>query len=298
MAFPSLPLDTRAKYVSGIPGVDTNNETATPAVRHDMSTAVARSAPWTIYPKRYFDAAPTWFKWNNLTIADVHSLRSEPGFEGQHIYFHRNHPIQFVRLVGIVVDIALAAEKYLLLSLDDGSGACIEVKTTLRTRSERDDAEYPSNTLVDNLNFHTSLGLPSVLVNNQPIGVGTVVKAKGTIDAFRDARQLKLERIWVVTETNEEVKAWSETANWKRDILSKPWVLTQEQRNKIDEQIRADSLQRQARAEKKRLRDAKDVERKKRRAHKMEKRRAQEETINNAGALPGSNEVPNRVTDS
>lgn len=36
----------------------------------------------TIYPAYSFRASPTYFAWVKLTCADIHALRSEPGFEG------------------------------------------------------------------------------------------------------------------------------------------------------------------------------------------------------------------------
>lgn len=35
-----------------------------------------------IYPAFCFQASPTYNKWVKLTAADVHGLRSHPGFEG------------------------------------------------------------------------------------------------------------------------------------------------------------------------------------------------------------------------
>lgn len=263
-----------------------------------MIRRATNPSSYDIYPKRYFNASPTWFAWNNLTAADVNSLRTEPGFEGQQIYFHLNHPIRFVRLVGLIVDIEIKAGKHILISLDDSSGACIEIKTSLRQVKEDDHDEYPSNTLVDNLDVHTNLGATSVCINKQPIEIGTIVKAKGTLDSFRNTCQLKLERIWVVKDTNEEVKAWSETANWKRDVLSKPWVLTREQREKIDEQIARDESKERERSKRKRAHDAKYAEKKKRKLEKVEMKRKREELKYNAGALPGSSLLPMRMTDS
>lgn len=263
-----------------------------------MSTRARSSNDPPIPFKRYFDASPTWFAWNHLTAADVAALRTEPGFEGQHIYFHLNHPIHFVRLVGLLSYVEIKAGRYLLLTLDDGSGACIEVKTTLRERKAGDHAEYPSNTLVDNVDVHVELGLPALRINNEPVEIGTVIKAKGTIDTFRNTRQLKLERIWVVKDTNEEVKAWAETAKWKRDVLSRPWNLTQAERDDIDARIEKHAEKERERSQKKHAHNKQHEERKKRKLEKDERRRKREEEMYNAGALPGSGSIPTRITDS
>ena len=264
-----------------------------------MSPRSARSSEFQLYPKRYFDRSPTWNQWNDLTAADVQALRTERGFEGQQIYFHLNHPIRFVRIVGIVVDVEITkGGKHVLISLDDGSGSCIEAKTALREIKPDDDAQYPSNTLVDSLHVLITLGLPSLHVNNAAIDIGTVVNAKGTLDSFRNVRQLKLEMIRVVKDTNEEARTWAKTARWKRDVLSQPWVLTKEQRDAVDDSIRRDELSARERAKRKRAWQAKHGETHRRRQEKLEKRRRSEEDKLNAGALPGSNVIPNRVTDS
>ena len=264
-----------------------------------MTKRVTHPPEHQIYPKRYFDASPTWFAWNNLTTTDVQNLRQEPGFEGQQIYFHFNHPIRFVRLVGLVVDIEITRSgKYILITLDDSSGACIEIKTVFREVGEDDTAGYPSNTLVDSLDVRISLGLPTVYVNKKAINIGTAIKAKGKLDSFHDTRQLKLERIWIVKDTNEEVKAWAETAKWKREVLGKPWVLSKRQREEIDEKIARDAVKERERSKRKRVHDAKHAEKKEMKLEKHEARRKRQEDTFNAGALLGSEVLPTRITDS
>ena len=263
-----------------------------------MNTRATHPVAYQIYAKRYFDASPTWFQWNRLSATDVHALREERGFEGQNIYFCLNHPIRFVRLVGLIVDINLVAEKYIILTLDDSSGACIEIKTEMRAVQEDDHAEYPSNTIVDNVDAVVTWGVPTLYVNKEPADIGTVVKIKGTIDTFRKNRQLRLERAWIVKDTNEEAKAWAETAQWHRDVLSKPWVLTATKRAEIDEKINRDAVKDREKMQKKRAMDSQHAERKRHRGERAEERRRREEEKYNAGALLGSHSVPMRVTDS
>lgn len=251
-----------------------------------------------IYPKRYFDASPTWFQWNKLTAADVHALREEPGFEGQNIYFHLNHPIRFVRLVGVVVEIDITpGAKHILISLDDSSGACIEIKTSFRNVNEHDRTEYPSNTLVDSLDVIVKLGHPIVLINKQRVELGTVINVKARLDSFRKQRQLVPELLRIVGSTNKETKAWSETAEWKRDVLSKPWVLRQEQRDAVDAEIkRAADKERIVNRTRKKY-DDRRAKKKERHLEKLESRRKRWDITLNAGALVGSNVLPGRGTD-
>ncbi|KAG8531066.1 uncharacterized protein KY384_004423 [Bacidia gigantensis] len=65
------------------------------------------------------------------------------------------------------------------------------------------------------------------------VDVGTVVKLKGSIGTWWGNRQIKLERIWILHTTSQEVSAWSETVAFHTDILRKPWMISEE------EQIRA-----------------------------------------------------------
>ncbi|KAK5174205.1 uncharacterized protein LTR77_001285 [Saxophila tyrrhenica] len=255
--------------------------------------------PAPIYPKRYFSASPTWFAWNKLTSSDLHTLREEPGFESQHIYFHLNHPIRYVRLVGLVVDIDVRVGKYILITLDDSSGACIEIKTEARVVRDGDGAEWPSNTVLDNLDLVTGIGRPpSLLVDRKAVDIGTVVKVKGTIDTFRGTRQIQLERIWIVKDTNDEAKAWAETAEWKRDILGRPWVLSKAQRQAMDAQAEREAREERQKAQKRRVRSAESERKREEKERRGEEKRRAREVKLDKGALVGSSVVPMRVTDS
>nr|POE47102.1 hypothetical protein CFP56_00434 [Quercus suber] len=243
---------------------------------HDMpySTALPLCP---IYSKKYFSSAATWWAWNRLTIRHVHSLRSIPGFEGQNIFFHLNWPIQYVRLVGLVVDIELAPNcegRYTLLTLDDGSGACIVVKITRRRVWPGDDSVYPSNTTCDHVDVHVLLGLPSVRILGQAISIGDVIRVKGTISTFRHVRQIELKLAAVVRDTNEEASAWRETVAWSREKLARPWVLTQKDRDAVDAEERQKSLALRERAAKRRDIGVKLAEKQRRKDEKHEAQRS------------------------
>ncbi|GAB1741065.1 hypothetical protein NU219Hw_g6314t1 [Hortaea werneckii] len=243
----------------------------------------------TVHPRRYFDASPTFQHWNKVTCADVHALRSEPGFQGQGIYFHLNHPIQYIRVVGLLVDIqTVAGGKYTLLTLDDSSGECLVLKIKSRDLRQSNE-EYPSNTEIDNVDVLVSLGDTTVLLNSAPLQIGDVLKAKGTVEFFRNKRQLDLKRLFLVPSTNAEAQAWSETAKWKRDVLSKPWLLTQEARDEIDKDILRQAQKERDHARRKQDRSRKVEEKRRRHDEKAEVKRKKLDAIYNAGALKGSN---------
>lgn len=259
------------------------------AKQHHVRRAVpAAPSPPQLYPRRYFPASPTWTTWNSLTAADVHALRTERGFEGQRVYFYMNHPIQFVSVVGLLVHVETYAEgKYTVLTLDDGSGECMDVKVKRTERVELDDTLW--HTEAEHVNVGVNLGQPAVYLGEVPIEIGAVVKAKGTIDSFRNVRQLELKRLFLIKDTNAEAAAWSKTAEWKRKTLSTPWVLTQSQREKVDEQIRLQERQEREHARKKKAWDARTLDKRRRHDEKHELKRREKEAKYNAGALKGSN---------
>ncbi|KAK1064805.1 hypothetical protein LTR74_008378 [Friedmanniomyces endolithicus] len=241
-----------------------------------------------IYPKRYWNASHAFINWNKLTALDIHNtLRTEPGFEGQDVYFFGNHPIRFVRVVGLLVDIETRG-RYTILSVDDSSGACIDVKVTSRAVAAGDESEYPSNTTVDNVDVRLDRGLPTLHLDFRPAALGSVLEFKGTISIFRNTRQLDLKRLWVVPDTNEETAAWVKTAKWKRDVLSRPWVLTQEERDAIDDKIRREERKDRAKVKMKREWVAKHGAERLRHEEKNEGKRKRAEARMNVGALKGS----------
>jgi hypothetical protein len=178
------------------------------------------------------------------------------------------------------------------LTIDDGSGANIELKIVRVPPSERSAVVASTKTTMKNVEVISQFGVFEVMVDNQRLDIGTVVKAKGTISEFRGIKQLDLKRIWVVTTTDEEAQAWAETAAFKQEVLSKSWHLTFADKKKIktDEKMEKKKMKeyqrRKAEHEVKReeQRQAREIylaEREK----KMEIRRRKEEAMMNAGAL-------------
>ncbi|KAF2675718.1 hypothetical protein K458DRAFT_471200 [Lentithecium fluviatile CBS 122367] len=256
-----------------------------------MSTL--QSTPqYRLYPAYCFRVSPTFNAWVRMTAADVQALRTEPDFQSQHIYFHLNHPIRFVRVVGVVVAIDDINLRYTVLTLDDGSGANIEVKIVRLTTDIYNPAESPSNTTIDNVNVISQPGIFEVTVDHQQVDIGTVINAKATLSEFRGAKQLELKRIRIVSTTNEEAQAWAETAVFKQATLSKPWRLTSVEHKKITKEIKLERKKAQEYERRKVEHDAKKNEQRKAREEylaqkeaKLEVRRRKENIIMNAGAL-------------
>lgn len=196
-----------------------------------------------------------------------------------------------MRLVGLIVAIETISSYFSLLTLDDGSGACIEIKINHRKMQAGDEAEYPSNTNVDNLDVLMHLGLPTILVDKQPIDIGTVVKVRCTISVYRRTRQLELKKTLVVKDTNAEAAAWKEVAEYKRDVLARPWVLTTSDQDRIDRETRKEELRLREKSKRRVRYEAKMAEKRREHEERVARRNAQCEQFYNAGALPGSEAI-------
>ncbi|KAK4553144.1 hypothetical protein LTR86_009871 [Recurvomyces mirabilis] len=252
----------------------------------------SRARNHVIYPKRYWDESATWKNWNKVTAADIHhALRTESGFEGQNVYFYGNHPIQFVRVVGLLVDTEQRG-RYTILSIDDSSGACIDVKIERRHVKVGDEAEYPSNTSIDNVNVKIDLALPTLILNAKPVDIGTVLEVKGTVSVFRNTRQIDLARLFRVKDTNAEAAAWVKTAQWKTDVLSQAWILSTEQRRRVDEKVREEERQERERKNKRQEWSAKHADKRRDQEEKKEAKRKRSELKYSTGALYGSHLLP------
>ncbi|KAF2237236.1 hypothetical protein EV356DRAFT_442330 [Viridothelium virens] len=209
-----------------------------------------------IYPAWCFSISPTYNTWVKLTAAEVHELqRAKGGFQGQKLYFWVNHPIRFVRVVGPIVAIDDINPKYTILTLDDGSGATLGIKIIRRQLDDPNNpVDCPDNTEVANLNVISSLGVSELALAGNLLDIGTVVKVKGTLEEFRGVKQLELKRISIVKTTDEEVKAWNELAQFRKNILSEPWKLSNREIKQLEDGIAAQRRKDEERTRQKRER--------------------------------------------
>ncbi|MCJ1284459.1 hypothetical protein MMC26_003791 [Xylographa opegraphella] len=252
------------------------------------------------HPAYCFSASPTFSTWAKLTAADVHTLTTREGFEGsnpcislstlfsqtrasspvlkrsshpaaQKIYFYLNHPIKWVRLVGVIV--AFDASDYrITFCLDDSSGKIVEV-TCPRDRST--GAGVPTNIVHGATVPKTPTQPPpfkgrtlsGISIDLAGFDVGSVVKVKGGIGSFRGERQLELERI--IPTTTAEAAAWREAQHFHSAVLSVPWFLSPDEQRLLKEE--ADGTAR--RAEEKARRKAERETRRRKRAERAERER-------------------------
>jgi len=179
-----------------------------------------------------------------------------------------------------------------VLTIDDGSGATIELKIVRIPPPDKNPLDTSSSTKLSNVHVISQFGVFEVVVDNQRLEIGTVVKAKGTISEFRGSKQLDLRRIWVVATTDEEAQAWAETAAFKQEVLSKPWHITSTEHRQIKANMKSEKKKLQEYERRKAEHEAKKEEQRQareaymaQREMKLELRRRKEEVMMNAGAL-------------
>ncbi|KAJ5959297.1 Nucleic acid-binding OB-fold [Penicillium vulpinum] len=240
--------------------------------------ATVKNENLVFYPAFCFKASPTHFTWVKMSAADVHRLQTSRDFVGENMFFYNNHPIQFVSLVGIIVartDIPWRT----ILTLDDSSGATIDIavlkktepnpNTTSQKTPTTDPEQTPWSSFSLTAPTATSLTKTTHITSKDRAEIdisalqpGTLVRVKGTLSKFRSQMQLHLERFWLVGDTNAEMQFLDTRLRFFIEVLSVPWVLT-------DEEIKA--LRRDAER-----RDERVLENK-RRAERAARKRAERE---------------------
>ncbi|KAK8044605.1 hypothetical protein PG993_004629 [Apiospora rasikravindrae] len=89
------------------------------------------TSKYEFYPEYCNAISPTINKWCPLTAHDIHGLSWKVRIDNQkYVFFHLNHPIHWVRIVGVVVAIDSFYSRR-IYTIDDSSGACIECCTGL-----------------------------------------------------------------------------------------------------------------------------------------------------------------------
>ncbi|KAH8897004.1 hypothetical protein GQ53DRAFT_837748 [Thozetella sp. PMI_491] len=187
-----------------------------------------------IYPQYCFCLSPTINRWCHLRASDIHALTCHPGFEGQNLFFHLNHPMKWVRIAGVVVAIDEYAHRK-IYTVDDSSGSTIECVVTIPKPPEPADATNKAKrghfvTAKKQKNAENKAGGAESTEGKEvpidgDIDVGHILDVKGGLKVFRDMKQVHAEKIVHLRSTQQEVQFWNKVAELRRDILSKPWVL-------------------------------------------------------------------------
>lgn len=225
-----------------------------------------------IYYSAYtHSASPTYFKWVNLTACEIHrSLTHRPGYthswltagrgfdrDQPHLLFYLNHPIQFVQVVGIVVNTEEWYERFWLFTVDDSSGHTIDVVCRKPDPKKKDETRSFASEDAEGKQIHEDILKLSQQVQSN-VQIGAVLQVKGTITVFQrnrtvdvvrsdlddndgtdfqkksDAvRQISLQRLTLIHDTNAETTLIAARTKFFTEVLSKPWQLSKKEQEKL-----------------------------------------------------------------
>ncbi|EFQ30298.1 OB-fold nucleic acid binding domain-containing protein [Colletotrichum graminicola] len=178
-----------------------------------------------LYPRYCLHLSPTFNTWCLLHASDIHALESVPEYEVQNFYFHKNLPIKWARIVGIVVAIDDFPGRR-IYTVDDSSGACIECVVALKTPPPS-DASAPKPDTRGWLSSNRPQPQPPA--DCVDVDVGSVVDVKGGLATFREEMQIRVEKVRILKSTEQEVALWERRTRFRNEVLLQPWVLSQKQ---------------------------------------------------------------------
>ena len=199
----------------------------------------------TFYPAYCYPASPTYFIWVKLSCHDIHHhLRNSrqnkqhlqhQSSTGKPLYFYLNHPIQFIQIAGIIVAIEDFHPHIFLLTLDDSSGATIDV---IWRKPKPQDAAAAAK-VTDQTKPTNDDDPPSLLPLLETLKIGTTLIAKGTLSSFRQTLQLTLLRASVITPA-QELNHIAARTSFLLSSLSQPWSLSARAQARLHKQASGD----------------------------------------------------------
>lgn len=195
-----------------------------------------------LYPQHCFKLSPTVNTYPHLRARDIAALTTHAGFHGQDVFFHLNHPIQWVRIAGVVV----AVDEYpgrRIYTVDDSSGVCIECLVDVprtdaaltaavaaaaagKTEAAVAGKVDPKHTRKGAQEAARTAAVAPKRVVSEEVDVGTVMDVKGGLSVFRGNKQIKILKATVLRSTEQEVAFWEKIQKFRRDVLDQPWTLT------------------------------------------------------------------------
>ncbi|KAK9448370.1 telomere regulation protein Stn1-domain-containing protein [Limtongia smithiae] len=148
------------------------------------------------YFRRYYALSPTYTKWVPMMISAIEELTAMK-IAGRTDYFWKNHPVQFVSVFGICIDL-LVRDTITTVDIDDSSGQMIScVITDYIQKCELRHRVPP---------FFISV-------------YGTICDKR-----YRGRRQLAATKMEIVTSPIREAMFWQDVLQFRK-ILERPWRL-------------------------------------------------------------------------
>ncbi|RAH59594.1 hypothetical protein BO85DRAFT_476258 [Aspergillus piperis CBS 112811] len=176
------------------------------------------------YPAYCFKASPTHFTWVKMAAVDVLRLKRRPEFPDPKTYFYKNHPIQYISLLGIITS-RTDLPTLTILTIDDSSGATLDVVVQKAIPTLTISTSTPQSGMY-NTHISPTTALP---LDITPYPPGTLAHVKGTVTTFRGVNQLQLERVFPVRDTNAEMRFVDQRSRCLVEVLDVPWRLGREE---------------------------------------------------------------------
>ncbi|ODV93325.1 hypothetical protein PACTADRAFT_35953 [Pachysolen tannophilus NRRL Y-2460] len=162
-----------------------------------------------------------------LFIKDVLNLKAVSAVYFQNpllrnLYLLQNHPFQKIRVTGRVLAenvVTIKEEKFYLLSIDDSSSAQY-------LTCKLSEARYLGCGLVPDKSY------------------GKILILYGELEVFKDIKELHAEYAEVIGNEGDlsvELEQWKEYLDFRKKILSKPWVVNIHEQDENDAVINIDS---------------------------------------------------------
>ncbi|KAJ8064654.1 hypothetical protein OCU04_006977 [Sclerotinia nivalis] len=256
------------------------------------STSALELAP--LLPLNLYHLSPTIHKWCALRCADIATLNTRGVYyENKPIHHYLNHPIRYIKLIGLVVSTDDFARRR-VYTIDDSSGVCIECVALLPPPPPANPSSSTTSTSTSTSNLPTTQSLtpsePSIThpqIAWDSISECKIVRILGVMGTYMSMPQLQIVKMGVVGSTDVERKWWDECAGLKdpsSGILGREWVVSQEE------------IERGKRRE--RRRKAREVEREKRGEREgQRKKKVDEREGNRLKEGTGRKENTDRVKD-
>lgn len=171
---------------------------------------------------------------------------------GEGFFFHKNLPIKWVRIVGLVVAVDEWQGRR-VCTVDDSSGACIEA--SFKPSEKPVDLTVGTSSKA-NAQIPTVAGTAAPADPHDDVQVGQMVDVKGRLDVFRGERKLDIVRVTLVKGTAQEISLWGKRADFQRTVLDEVWTLRDRDIKRSRKE--AERTEEEAQRKRKRLRDAID----------------------------------------
>eukprot|EP00124_Ichthyophonus_hoferi_P002603 Ihof_evm4s184 gene=Ihof_evmTU4s184 len=152
------------------------------------------------YAVHLWGVDPLFWVHAKLFISDVLAL--SPHAYLPDTFFLLNHPISRVEVMGYIVSVDVRS-RLTTYHVDDGSGV---ISCVVWSKNNREEPQFP-------------------------LELGTLVKARGRVTSYREARQITITSIGAERINNAELLWWLEVSQLKHQIYSHPLVIESEYEN-------------------------------------------------------------------